>query len=53
MLKQWIETVYRDHGMVGVGALVFILLVAVLGLAKAAGLEVSDAWQLIMGWLNG
>lgn len=53
MLKQWIETVYREHGMVGVGALVLILLVAVLGLAKATGLEVSEAWGLIMGWLNG
>ena len=40
--------------MVGVGALVFILLVAVLGLAKAAGMEVGDAWRLMMGWLaNG
>ncbi len=53
MLKQWVETVYREHGMVGVGALVLILLVAVLGLAKAAGMEVGEAWQLMMGWLNG
>lgn len=49
-MKDWLEMVYREHGVTAALAAVAVGLIIVVSMV--AQIDVAAAWQLLMGWVQ-